>query len=112
MVADAVEQGRRELLALEDLPPFTECQIGRDHRRASLVALGQKIEQQFSTLTTERHEAELVDDQECRASQPPVKSAEEPIVASFQQVAHEIGGPTEDDAMASTGGFNTEPDGQ
>jgi hypothetical protein len=41
-----------------------------------------------------------------------VKSAEESLVASFQQIAYEIGGSAEDDTMPAAGGLDAKPNGK
>jgi len=63
VVGQAIEQSGGQLLVAEDLDLFAESQIGGDDSRASLIALGEQVEEQLATGTLERHEAQLVHNQ-------------------------------------------------
>ena len=63
-VGEAVQQGRRHPLALEDLAPFAEGQVAGDQDAAALVAVGEDLEQQFGPAAAEAQVAQLVDDQQ------------------------------------------------
>lgn len=67
VVAEAVEQCRRQLLVSEHPDPLAEGEIRGHERRAALVPVAEQIEEQLATGTVERHEAELVDDQQIDA---------------------------------------------
>jgi hypothetical protein len=62
MVSEPVEQRGSELLvAPEDFDPFGEGEVGSDDHAASLVALGQQVEEQLAAGAVEGHEAQLVE---------------------------------------------------
>jgi len=48
MMSESVEQCGRHLRIAEDAWPFTECKIGRDDDRGSLVEAADHVEQQLS----------------------------------------------------------------
>jgi len=60
----AVQQGRRHPLALEDLPPVSERQIAGDQQAGPLVAVGEDLEEQFCAGAAEGQVAQFVDDQQ------------------------------------------------
>jgi len=64
VVGEAVEQGSGEAFRAEDLGPLLEGQIRSDQCRAPFVALAEHLEEQLGARLGERHEAELVDDQQ------------------------------------------------
>lgn len=47
-MSEAIEQCRGQLLVCEDLDPLGERQVGGDEGRSSLMALGEKVEQQLA----------------------------------------------------------------
>ena len=47
-MSEAVEQRRGEFLVAEDLHSLAEREVGRDGRRALLVAVGEEVEQQLA----------------------------------------------------------------
>ena len=62
VMREPVEQRRRQLLvAGEHGHPLGKREIGRDDRRASLVPIGDQIEQQLAADPVERDEPDLVD---------------------------------------------------
>ena len=64
VVSETVEERGGELLIAEDLHPFAKREVGRDGRRALLVAVGEEVEQQLAAGALEGYEAELVDGQQ------------------------------------------------
>ena len=107
---EAVERRRGELLIAEDLHPLAEGEVGGDDRRAPLVAVGEQVEEQFSAGPLEGHEAEFVDDQQRDAQVAPVERAERVLVPRLDEVAYEVGGADEGDAVAAAGGLAAERD--
>ncbi len=69
MMGEAVEQCGRHLRIAKDARPFTECKIGRDDDRGSLVEAADHVEQQLSSGLGEGQIAELVEDDEVEARQ-------------------------------------------
>ena len=110
MVPEAVEQRRGELLVAEDLHPLAEGEVGGDDRRAPLVAVGEQVEEQLSAGALEGHEAELVDDQQRHAQVALVQPGERELVARLDEVADEVGGADEGDAVTAAGGLDAERD--
>jgi hypothetical protein len=77
MMSESIEKRGGELLvAGEDRHPFGKRQIGRDDDASPLVALREKIEEQFTAGAIEGDEAELVHDQELDGMEPPVQTRE------------------------------------
>ena len=64
MVGEPVEQSAGQALGAEGFGPFVEGQIAGDHGGAPLVALRDQFEEQLGASLAQRHEAQLVDDQE------------------------------------------------
>jgi len=69
MMGETVEQCGRHLRIAEDAWPFTECEIGRDDDRGSLVETADHVEQQLSAGLGEREIAEFVEDDKVEARQ-------------------------------------------
>ena len=69
MMGETVEQCGRHLRIAEDAWPFTECKIGRDDDRGSLVEAADHVEQQLSSGLGEGQITELVEDDEVEARQ-------------------------------------------
>ena len=65
VMRQSIQQCRGEFfIAGEHRDPFREREIGGDDGRAPLVALADEIEQQLAADAIERHEPQLVDDQD------------------------------------------------
>ena len=64
------QRGRQLLVAGKDGHPFGKGQVGRDDGRASLVPIGDQIEEQLAADAVERDKSELVDDQDVDAQEP------------------------------------------
>ena len=109
-MSKAVEQRRGQLLVAEDLHPLAEREVGRDDRRAPLVAVGEEVEQQLAAGALEGHEAELVDDQQRDPQVTLVQPRERELVARLDQLAHEVGRAHEGDAVAAAYGLDAECD--
>ena len=67
MMSETVEQCCRHLRIAEDARPFTECEIGRDDDRGSLVEAADHVEQQLSSGLGEGQIAQFVEDDEVEA---------------------------------------------
>ena len=78
-MSEAVQQCPGEPLLAEDLGPLVEWQIGGHQDGAALVALAEDLEEQFRTGGGQRHEAQLVDEEELEAGQLPLQ-VEQPTV--------------------------------
>ena len=55
------ERGGQFLIASKHRDPFSKGEIRRDDGRATLVAVGEQIEEELAPVSIERNEAELVD---------------------------------------------------
>src|SRR3978361_1888455 len=62
VVGQAVEEGAREPLALEDLPPLTERQVARHQDAATFVAVAEDAEQKLDAAAAHRDVTQLVAD--------------------------------------------------
>ena len=63
-MGQAVEERAGEPLGAESLGPFVEGQIAGDQRRASLVFLGDQLEEEFRPGLGQGNKAQFVDDQQ------------------------------------------------
>ena len=66
MMHQAVQNGRGQLLVVEDGVPFIEGQVGRDDHAALLIAVRDRLEQQLGTDSLEGDIAPLIKDQQIR----------------------------------------------
>ena len=73
MVPESVEQSGSQLLVAKNLYPLSEGEIGRYHRGADFVALGDKVEEQLPSGPLERDETQLVQDQHIHPPQTMVQ---------------------------------------
>ncbi|MEQ8983065.1 MAG: hypothetical protein RL846_34295, partial [Deltaproteobacteria bacterium] len=111
MVRETVEQRGRELLVVgEDLGPFAEGEVRGDEHRAALVPLCNQVEEHLASGAVEGHEAELVEDQELRASDSQMEAADLALVVCFDQHPDEVGRAMEGDTAPLLGGLETEGD--
>ena len=111
MVGEPVEQRAGEAFGAEHLGPFVERQVGGDHDRAALVALAEDLEQQLGAGLGERHEAELVDDQQPVLGQLLLEPQQALLVPRLHQFVHQGGGGGEADGQPLLAGRQTEPEG-
>ncbi len=77
---------------------------------AALVAAGEDVEEQLASGAVEGDEAELVADQDVNPVELLLEAAQLPMVASFDQIADEIGGLAEPDSAAALAGLDAERD--
>ncbi len=91
MVRQAVQQGGRHPLALEDLCPLAEGQVASDQQAASFVAVGKDLEQQFSARAAEREITEFVADQQIALVEPGQKTIEPVLLLRFLQASDQRG---------------------
>ena len=76
-MSEPIEQRRRQLLvAGEHSHPLGKREIGGDDRRASLVPIGDQIEQQLAADPVKRDEPDLVDNQHVDTEQPLLEAGE------------------------------------
>ena len=106
-MAKAVEQRGGALLVAEDLDPLGERKVCDDDRGPPLGAVGEQVGEQFVSGPLERHEAELVDDQQRDAQVALLQAGERVFVSQF---AGDIGCPDEGDARAALDGLDPERD--
>ena len=64
VVGEAVQQRAGESFRPEDLGPLIEGEVGGDQDGAPFVALAEDLEEQFRPGGGQRHEAQLVDDEQ------------------------------------------------
>src|SRR5215213_10599530 len=91
MVREPVQQGTGQPFAAQDLGPFVEGQVAGHQGGAALVALAEHLEQQLRPALRERHEAELVDDQQPVAGQLLLQAQQALLVARLQEFVHQGG---------------------
>ena len=107
----AVEQYPGQALGAEGLGPFVEREVGGDERGAPLVALRDQLEQKLGAGLAQRHEAQLVDDQQFAGDHLLLEPQEAALVAGFHQLVHERGGRGEARREAPLAGGQPEPQG-
>ena len=66
VMAEAVEQGRGEVLIAEYLDPLAEGEVGGHQGGAALIAVGEQVEEQLAAGPVEGNEPQFVDDQQRR----------------------------------------------
>ena len=82
---EAVEERRRQLLvAGKHGDPFGERQVARDHRRASLIPIGEEIKEQFAADAIKGHKPKLVDDEDIHAEEPLLQARQRAGVARLE----------------------------
>ena len=70
MVRESIEECRRHFGVAEDVAPFAEAKIGRDHDAGALVEFAEQMEQQRPARRTERQVTQLVENDEIKPQQP------------------------------------------
>jgi len=75
VMGQAVEQGRRHALALEDLAPLAERQIAGDQQAGPFIPIRKDLEQQLGAGPAEREVAQLITDQQIH----PIELAQEAV---------------------------------
>ena len=111
MVGQAIQQGSGQAFGTEDFRPFIERQIGGDDHRASLVALRDGFEQKFGAGFGQRHEAELIDDQQMLAGELFLQAQKTPLIARFHQFMNQGGGGDKANLQALLAGRQAETKG-
>ena len=108
---EAVEERRRQLLvAGKHGDPFGERQVARDHRRASLIPIGEEIKEQFAAHAIEGDKSQFVDDEDIDAEESLLQARERAGVARLEQLPDEIGRAREEDPAFLFCRFDTERD--
>ena len=111
MVGEAVEEGPGEPFRAKDLGPLVEGQVGGNQDRASLIALAEDLEEQLGSGLGQRHEAQLVDDQELETRQLPLQVEQPPFVPGFNQLVDKSGSGTEPNGQSSLTRSQAETEG-
>ena len=111
VMGETVEQCPGQALGAEGLGPFVEREVGGDERGAPLVALRDQLEQKLGAGLAQRHEAQLVDDQQFAGDHLLLEPQEAALVAGFHQLVHERGGRGEARREAPLAGGQPEPQG-
>ena len=93
------ERGRQLLVARKHGDPLGKGQIGRDDRGASLVSIGDEIEEQLAADAIERDKSQFVDDEHVDAKQPLLEPRELAGITRLEQLPHQIGRAPEQDAV-------------
>ena len=113
VMRQAIQQGGRQLLvAGKDGDPFGEGEIRGDDGGATLVTVGEQIEEQLAAGAVEGHEAQLVDDEDVDAEEPLLQARELAGIAGFEELAHEVGRAGEEHAAFLFRRFDAERDRQ
>ena len=69
----------------KDLGPLVEGQVGGHQDGASFVALAEDLEEQFRAGGGQRHEAQLVDDEQIEAGQLPLQVEQSAVVPGLHE---------------------------
>ena len=83
VAGEAVQQCSGEPFRPEDLGPLVEGEVSGDQDGATLVALAEDLEDQFRTGGGQRHEAQLVDDEQTEASQLSLQVEQSAVVSGL-----------------------------
>ena len=108
VVGEPVEERAGEALRAEHLGPLVERQVGGDQDRAALVALGENLEQQLGAGLGERHETQLVDDEELEVGELLLEPQELSVIARFHELVDQGGGGGKADRQALLAGGEAE----
>ena len=108
VVGEPVEQRAGEPFRAQDFGPFGEGQVAGDHRRATLVALAEHLEEQFGAGFRQRHEAQFVDDEQLIAGDLFLEAQELLLIASLDQLTDQSGGGDEANAVVMLAGGQAE----
>ena len=89
VVCEPVQQSAGQPLRAEHLGPLVERQVGGHEDRATLVALAEDLEEQFRPGPGQRHEAELVYDQELQSGEPLLQVQQPHLVPCLHKLVHQ-----------------------
>ena len=92
VVGEPIEQGSCEAFGSEDFGPLLEGQVRGDQSGAAFIALAEHLEEQLGSGLGQRHEAQLIDDQQFIAGDLLLEAEQLLVVASFDQLADQGGG--------------------
>ena len=112
VVGETVEQRPGQALGAEGPGPFVEGEVGGDEGGAPLVALRDQLEQKLGAGLAQRHEAQLVDDQQRAGDHLLLEPQEAALVAGFHQLVHERGGRDEAGGEAPLAGGQSRAPGR
>ena len=112
LVCEPIKQRRRHPFALEHLSPLAERQVAGDQKAASLVAVGEDLEEQLGTGTAERQVAQLVHGQKVKAVQGGQEAVETMLLLSDFEKADQLGGGDELDPLAEPAQGQSQGNGQ
>jgi hypothetical protein len=88
-MGQTVEQRARQTLGSQRFRPFVKRKITGDQGAATLLALRDQFEQQLRPSLRERHEAQLVDDQQFAGGHLLLEAQQASLVASLHHLADE-----------------------
>jgi hypothetical protein len=111
VVAEPVQECCGQLGIAEDLYPLAEGEIGCDESRASFVAFGQQVEEEFSAGAVERNKTKFIDKEQIRPRHAAMELSQETLVASFKERAHKFRRSGKGDTEATPRRLHTEADG-
>lgn len=83
VMGQPVEKGAGQAFRAEGFRPFVEWQVAGDHGGAALIALRDQLEQQLGPGLGERHEAQLVDDEQLDAGHLFLQAQQTALVAGL-----------------------------
>lgn len=92
MVDQPIEQSAGQACGAESFGPFVKWQVAGDHRGAALIALRDHLEQKLGVDLGQRHEAQLVDDQQFDAGQLLLQARQAAFLAGLHQLVDQRGG--------------------
>lgn len=114
VMQDAVEHGGRQRgVAAEGGVPLRERQVARQDHRATLVALGDDLEEVAGLVAGQRQIADLVDDEQAGSQDVVPQNRVVPLLAPGRlQLQHQVSGCDELRLDPSLGGGVAQRDGQ
>src|SRR5699024_11225541 len=86
VMGEPIEERAGQALLAEGRRPLVEGQVRGDDGGGALVPLADQLEEQLCAGLRERHEAELVDDQELMAGELALQPQEAPLVPGLDEV--------------------------
>ena len=85
-MGQTIQQCACEPFGTKDLRPFIEGQVRGYDDGSPFITLGYDLEEQFRARFTERHKAQLINDQEVLAGQLLLKALQSPLILSLDQI--------------------------
>src|SRR6266700_2434976 len=89
VMQESIEDGGGDDVVAKDLTPLRHALIRRDQHRRFLVAMAHELKEEMGTLASERHVAELVDDEQLRFAVEEHPTREDALALAVDEVGEE-----------------------